>query len=88
MKSRIVTVHCVEGLHMRIASQVAKIAKRCGGAVHILRKGCVRVNACSVMEVMLLGAVTGTPLEIIADGPEEENVLRDLTELIELDTAC
>lgn len=84
MKSRTVTVNCEQGLHLLIASQVAKIATRCGGTVHIGSKGQARANACDAMEVMMLGAVRGTPLEITADGDGEAGVLRDLTELIEM----
>ncbi len=87
MKSQTVTVHCEDGLHLRVAAQVAKIAKRWGGAVHISSKDHARVNACSAMELMMLGAATGTPLEITADGPDEEGVLRDLSELIEMEVA-
>lgn len=39
------------------------------------------------MELLLLGAAAGTPLEITADGPGEAGVLRDLTELIGMDVA-
>ena len=46
-----------------------------------------RVNACSVMELMLLGAATGTHLKIIAEGSSEKNVLRDLAALLETSQA-
>ena len=82
MKSQHVTVHCQEGLHLRVASQVAKIAKLAGGSVHIrCAKGRPRANACSVLELLTLGAAAGTPLEIVADGPNEEAVLRDLSDV-------
>ncbi len=87
MKSRTVTVNCEQGLHLLIASQVAKIAMRCGGTVQIRSQGQVFVNACDAMEVMTLGAAVGTPLEITADGTDETSVLRDLIELIEMGAA-
>ncbi len=87
MKIKTVTVQCEEGLHLRIAMLVAKTVAQWGGAVHILCKegtGRVRrVNACSVMELLLLGAAAGTLLKIIAEGPSEVSVLRDLAVLLE-----
>lgn len=82
MKSQNVTVHCKEGLHLRVASQVAKIALRSGGTIQIrCTKGRPRANACSVLELLTLGATAGTPLEIVADCPNEDAVLNELTEL-------
>jgi len=91
MKIKTVTVQCEEGLHLRIAVQVANIVKQWGGVVHILCKEgksrARRVNACSVMELLLLGAAAGTLLKIIAEGPSEGNVLRDLAALLETGVA-
>jgi len=82
MKSQNVTVLCQEGLHLRIASRIAKIAQQSGGSVHIhCNKGCPRANACSVLELLTLGATAGTPLEIVADGPNEEGVLLKMSEV-------
>ena len=87
MKIKTVTVQCEVGLHLRIAVEVANIVKKWGGAVHILCKEgkcrARRVNACSAMELLLLGAAAGTLLKIIAEGPNEGSVLRDLAALIE-----
>lgn len=82
MKCQNVTVHCVEGLHLRIASRVAKIAQRSGGTIQIrCKKGHPHANACSVLELLTLGATLGTALEIVADCPNEDAVLNELTEL-------
>ncbi len=83
MRTGNVTIRCAEGLHLRIASQVAKIAKQAGGPVHITCDGCQHANACSVLELLTLGAAAGTPLEIVVDGPHEERVLLELTEVFE-----
>lgn len=82
MKSKNVIVLFAEGLHLRIASEVAKIAQLAGGSVQIRKyKGCPRANACSVLELLTLGATAGTSLEIVADGPNEEAVLNALANL-------
>lgn len=83
MKSQNVIIRCEEGLHLRVASRVATIARQAGGAVHIRCAGCPRVNACSVLDLLTLGAAAGTPLEITADGPNEAQVLHALAEVFE-----
>ena len=78
-----VIVRCKEGLHLRIASKLAKIAQKAGGSVHIGGNSHPRANACSVIELLTLGAATGTPLEIVADCPDEETVLHQMTEVFD-----
>ena len=91
MRIKTVTVQCEEGLHLRIAVQVVNIVKQWGGVVHILCKEgkcrARRVNACSVMDLMLLGAAAGSLLKIMAEGPGEGSVLRELAALIETGVA-
>ena len=38
-------------------------------------------SACSVFELLRLGAAKGTAVEIVADGPDEESALQALCEL-------
>jgi phosphotransferase system HPr (HPr) family protein len=83
MRVQNVTVLCEQGLHLRVASRVAKIAQRSGGSVHIRCEGCPRADACSVLELLTLGAAAGTPLEIVAECPDEESVLRELSQVFE-----
>lgn len=83
MKIQNVTVRCREGLHLRIASQVAKNAQQAGGPVHIRGTRNPRANACSVMELLTLGASNGTPLEIMVDCPDEEAILNQMTDVFE-----
>lgn len=91
MKIKTVAVQCEDGLHLRIAVQVVSIVKQWGGVVHILCKEgksrARRVNAGSAMELLLLGATTGTLLKIIAEGPSEGSVLQDLAALLETGAA-
>ena len=78
MKSLQVIVHCPEGLHLRVASEVVKIAKRSGATVHVFCEGGSRADACSALQLMTLGACEGTALKIVADGDNEETVLGEL----------
>jgi phosphotransferase system HPr (HPr) family protein len=82
VKSKKVTVLCEEGLHLRVASKVASIAQKAGGSVKIRSKNDRPfANACSVLELLTLGATLGTPLEIVAEGPNEDGVLNELSEV-------
>jgi phosphotransferase system HPr (HPr) family protein len=56
---------------MRVASEISKIAQQSGAAVHIQCDGCPRADACSVLQLLMLGATPGTPLEIVVEGPDE-----------------
>ncbi len=83
MKSQSVVVRCVEGLHLRVASQVAKIAQQSGASVHVRCGACHRADACSALQLMTLGAAEGTALEIFADGVNEDSVLLELAGVFE-----
>ena len=83
MTTRFVTVRCEHGLHLRVASQVAKIAQAAKAAVHISCTDCEHADACSVLQLLALGAAPGTQLELVAEGPEEAFVLNALTEVFE-----
>lgn len=83
MKRQSVTVRCQAGIHLRVASELAKIARKSGASVHVSCKGCYRADACSALQLMTLGASEGTILEIIADGDNEESVICELANVIE-----
>lgn len=83
MTKKSVTVRCRQGLHLRVASTIAKIAQASAATVHVNCDGCPRANACSVLQLLMLGATAGTTLEIEAEGPGEETLLSALTEVFE-----
>ena len=75
MKTRQLIVQCEGGLHLRMAAQIVKEAKQHQAQVHLRCAGCPRANACSIFELLKLGAIQGTPLEIVAEGPDEDAAL-------------
>ena len=79
MKSRNVVVRCEHGLHCRVAAKVVELAQRHEATVHIRCEGCPRANACSILELLQLGAGAGTRLQMVAEGPDEDAVLEALT---------
>lgn len=50
-----------------------------------VQRGMMKVNAKSIMGVMMLAAGQGTQLTISAEGPDEEEAIEELSELVESD---
>lgn len=83
MKTRCVIVRCKHGLHMRIAAQVVHMVQNHNATVHVLCNGCRHADGCSIMEILMLGAAHGERLDISAEGPDEELVIKKLSTLFE-----
>ena len=81
MQTRQLTFECEGGLHLRVAAQIVKQVQQHRATVHLRCEGCPLASACSVFELLKLGAVKGTRLEILAEGPDAEAALRALCEL-------
>jgi phosphocarrier protein len=62
------------GLHARASAKLTQTASRFKSAVWIARNG-RRVNAKSIMGVMMLAAGMGSSVEVETDGPDEEAAL-------------
>ena len=69
------------GLHARAASKLVNCASQFESEVHITRKG-NRVNAKSIMGVMMLAASKGAELELEIDGNDEQACRDALLDLI------
>ena len=69
------------GLHARASAKLTQTAGKFASSVFISRNG-RRVNAKSIMGVMMLAAGKGATVEIEADGPDEEAALAALESLI------
>jgi len=70
------------GLHARPAGVFAKAAAGFTSKVQI-KFGDKAINAKSVMSVMALGLEKGAQITLIADGADEEQALKTLTNIIE-----
>ncbi len=62
------------GLHARAAAKLTQLASQFASEVFIVRAG-QRVNAKSIMGVMMLAAGIGTTLTIETSGSDEEQAL-------------
>lgn len=69
------------GLHARAAAKFVTLASGFDAEIRLLRNG-REVNGKSIMGVMMLAAACGTRLELYASGPEAEQALVHLEELI------
>lgn len=69
------------GLHARAASRLVQTASRFDARVQLVRDG-QRVNAKSIMGVLMLAAPCGTELVIEADGDDAETAADALAELV------
>ena len=70
------------GLHARASAKLTKLAGGFRSDVHLSRNG-RRVNAKSILGVMMLAAGMGTEVEIETDGADEEAAMTSLRGLIE-----
>ena len=69
------------GLHARPAAEVVKTAAKFQSDITICRDD-LEVNGKSIMGVMMLAAEHGSRITLRADGPDEEQAVDALSELI------
>jgi phosphocarrier protein HPr len=81
MQKTTVTIINKLGLHARASAKLTKLAGSFACDVFMSRNG-RRINAKSIMGVMMLAAGMGTEVEIETDGADEERALQALTALI------
>ena len=70
------------GLHARAATKFANTALRFGCDIKVDCNG-KTIDGKSIMSLMLLAAAKGTPIEISADGSDEDLAIDALKTLIE-----
>jgi phosphocarrier protein HPr len=69
------------GLHARPAAALVKLAGRFRSEIHVEKDG-LRVNGKSIMGVLMLAAEQGSSLRITASGPDADEALNALTDLV------
>ena len=80
MLRRTITISNKLGLHARASAKLTQAASRFQSGVWIARDG-RRVNAKSIMGVMMLAAGLGSALELEAEGPDECEAIDALEKL-------
>jgi len=84
MITKEVVINNQVGLHARPATFFIQKANEFKSSIWI-EKDDRRVNAKSLLGVLSLGIVKGTAINIIADGADEADALKTLSELIDSD---
>jgi phosphocarrier protein HPr len=80
LKREIVIINKL-GLHARAAAKFVTLAAGFDAEIRLVRNG-RKVNGKSIMGVMMLAAACGTRLELCASGPEAEQALEHLDDLV------
>ncbi|MBE2294279.1 MAG: HPr family phosphocarrier protein [Phycisphaerales bacterium] len=81
MLKREITIVNKLGLHARAAAKFVTLAARFDAEIRLLRDG-REVNGKSIMGVMMLAAACGSRLDLYASGPEAEQALEHLEDLV------
>jgi phosphocarrier protein HPr len=82
MIKQTVTISNKLGLHARASAKLTKLAGGFVCEIHMSRNG-RRVNAKSIMGVMMLAAGIGTAVEIETEGVDEQAALSAIVALID-----
>jgi phosphocarrier protein len=77
-----ITISNKLGLHARASAKLTKLAGSFKSDIHLSRNA-RRVNAKSIMGVMMLAAGMGSEIEIEVDGADEQQAMGALRDLIE-----
>ena len=70
------------GLHARASAKLTKLASTFGSEIHLSRNG-RRINAKSIMGVMMLAAGLGSEVDLEAEGADEAAAVEALGALVE-----
>ncbi|MDO9091143.1 MAG: HPr family phosphocarrier protein [Rubrivivax sp.] len=77
-----ITINNKLGLHARASAKLTKLAGSFSSDIHLSRNG-RRVNAKSIMGVMMLAAGMGSEVEIEVEGVDEQAAMGALRALID-----
>ena len=69
------------GLHARASAKFVKLASSFDSEIHVTRDG-VTVDARSIMGLLMLGAGIGCTIDVSAEGPDAEEAMAALTDLV------
>jgi phosphocarrier protein HPr len=75
MKTTVVTVQWEDGIHLRRAGSIAKLAARFRSSILCRLEGKV-ADARSILSIIILCAGLGATLEIEASGPDEREAIQ------------
>ena len=69
-----------KGLHMLPSAQVVRCAQQFKSQITLCHN-CQEANACSLLQILTLGASFGADIEIVASGPDENEAIDSMLEV-------
>lgn len=81
MIEREATIVNQDGLHARPAAKIVRLASTFNSDVELFKDG-TAVNGKSIMGVMMLAAECGSSIMIRADGPDAEQAVNAISQLV------
>lgn len=75
------TINNKLGLHARASAKLTKLASSFDSEIHLTRNG-RRVNAKSIMGVMMLAAGLGAEIDLEVEGSDEQAAARAISDLV------
>jgi len=82
MANRELTIVNKLGLHARAAAKLVNLASGFESEITI-KRGRQKVNAKSIMGVMMLAAAKGVMIEVCVDGNDADEALAEITRLVQ-----
>jgi phosphocarrier protein len=80
-QTRTVVLMNTAGLHLRAANLFVQLAVTFESKIEVIKDN-QRVDGKSIMNLLMLGAVSGSEMQIVATGSDAEKALSALTELV------
>lgn len=81
MQTRDIVVENEHGLHLRVAAQIVEVVRSHSARVRLSRVNERESAGESVMELLLLDAPPGSSIHLEVDGPDEEFVANQISDL-------
>ncbi len=84
MFSKEIVVRCESGLHNKQATYFVQKANEFSSSIYV-ECGSRKMNAKSLLGIMSLGVITGTTVNLIAEGSDAEAAVTALEQLLQRD---
>ena len=81
MIARVMTITNQLGLHARASGALVRLASTFQSEITVAKDG-TRVNAKSIMGLLLLAAANGSRIEVVAEGVDEQEAVAAIEALI------
>ena len=83
MIRRVLRIQNELGLHARAAAKLVKLTSRFQSQVNLARlNSSERIDGKSILAILLLAASSGTDLEVMVKGTDEEAAMEAISELV------